>query len=99
MQAILNLDQHIAQIQLKGNFTWEGQREIKQVTQEVLANGAITELHFDLAEVERMDSAGLGMLLLLHERSAGRRIVLSNIPEPVRATLDVANTGGIFEMR
>ncbi len=99
MQAILELAQPVAHIRLAGHFTWEGQRSFRQVTQDMLGHTDIKAIHFDLARVESMDSTALGMLLLLHERAQGRAIVLHGMRADIRAMVDIANTGGMFELR
>ena len=99
MQATLELAQPVAHIRLAGHFTWEGQRSFRQATVDTLAHADIEAIHFDLAGVQTMDSTALGMLLLLHERAQGRAIVLHGMRPEIRAMIDIANTGGIFELR
>ena len=99
MHAALKLENNIAHIQLNGHFTFEAHRDFKQVTQEALDNPAVTALHLDFASVDYMDSAALGMLLLLNERANGRRITLVNCKGTVKAVLDIANFGKIFEIK
>ncbi|KPC54102.1 STAS domain-containing protein [Amantichitinum ursilacus] len=99
MHAALKLEQNIAQIQLNGHFTFEAHRDFKQVTQEALDNPSVTALTLDFAGVDYMDSAALGMLLLLNERAGGRRITLVNCKGTVKAVLDIANFGKIFDIK
>ncbi|GGP22582.1 STAS domain-containing protein [Silvimonas iriomotensis] len=99
MQATFELEHPVAHIRLQGHFTFEGQRSFRQATQEMLATPDFTAIHFDLTDVESMDSTALGMLLLLHERAAGRPIILHSMRPDIRAMIKIANTGGIFELR
>ncbi|SMC17897.1 anti-anti-sigma factor [Andreprevotia lacus DSM 23236] len=98
MQATLTLDAGRAVIALVGNFTYEAHREFKQVTTAAVAAEGVTELDIDFDQVVYMDSAALGMLLLLNERAAGRKIKLSNCRGTVKSVLDIANFGKIFQI-
>ncbi|WP_229679363.1 STAS domain-containing protein [Silvimonas amylolytica] len=96
---MLELAQPVAHIRLSGHFTWEGQRSFRQVTQDMLTHKGVDTIHFDLSGVETMDSTALGMLLLLHERAKGRPILLHGMRPDIRTMVEIANTGGIFELR
>ncbi|WP_028456699.1 STAS domain-containing protein [Chitinilyticum litopenaei] len=99
MQATMKQDGNKAIIALRGSFTFEVHREFKQVTNAALERNDVSTIELDLAEVDYMDSAALGMLLLLNERSNGRKITLVNCKGTVRSVLDIANFGKIFEIR
>ncbi|WP_028448747.1 MULTISPECIES: STAS domain-containing protein [Chitinibacter] len=99
MQTQINFDQGRGQIAMKGNFTFESHREFKQATTSVLEQAGLTEIELDFAEVDYMDSAALGMLLLLNERASGRKVTLVNCKGTVKSVLDIANFGKIFEIR
>lgn len=99
MQAILSFNNHQACITLSGNFTFEAHRDFKEATTSALAHEGLTELELDFAAVDYLDSAALGMLLLLNERAGGRKISLVNCHGTVRAVLDIANFSKIFEIR
>lgn len=99
MQAILTIDKHKARIVLDGVFTFEAHREFKEATIGALGSEGVEEIEIDFNAVEYIDSAALGMLLLLNERAGGRKISLNRCTGTVRAVLDVANFGKIFEIR
>ncbi|WP_028453449.1 STAS domain-containing protein [Chitinilyticum aquatile] len=99
MQATMQQDGNKAVITLRGSFTFEVHREFKQVTNSALERNDITAIDLDLGEVDYMDSAALGMLLLLNERCNGRKITLLNCKGTVRSVLDIANFSKIFEIR
>ena len=65
----------------------------------LLDNGAVHEIEIDLGKVDYMDSAALGMLLLLQERADSRQITLVNASGVVSQLLDVANFGRVFNIR
>ena len=96
MQAILTIDKPKASIAIDGVFTFEAHREFKAATITALE---IEEIEIDFKAVKYIDSAALGMLLLLNERAGSRKVVLCNCTGTVKAVLDVANFGKLFEIR
>ncbi|GAB3259804.1 STAS domain-containing protein [Chitinimonas naiadis] len=98
MEATVSINGSHALIGLSGDFTFEAHRAFKEATQQILGRADITTVEIDFANVDYMDSAALGMLLLLRERLTQRPIALSNTRGTVRAVLDVANFGRLFEL-
>ncbi|GLR11973.1 STAS domain-containing protein [Chitinimonas viridis] len=98
MEAIVSLNGGHARIALSGDFTFEAHRPFKDASQQVMANLDIASLEIDFDGVDYMDSAALGMLLLLRERLGQSPIRLTNTRGTVRAVLDVANFGRLFEL-
>ena len=99
MQTVLSVNDNKAVIGLEGHFTFEAHRDFKEVTTNALAHEGVQSIELDLAGVDYLDSAALGMLLLLNERAAGRKVSLSNCKGTVKTVLDIANFGKIFEIR
>jgi anti-anti-sigma factor len=99
MQTQISFDQGRGRITMSGNFTFESHREFKQATTTVLEHPGLTEIELDFADVDYMDSAALGMLLLLNERASGRKVTLIHCKGTVKSVLDIANFGKIFEIR
>ncbi|WP_157314743.1 STAS domain-containing protein [Chitinibacter sp. GC72] len=99
MQTEISFDQGRGRIAMVGNFTFESHREFKQATTTVLEHEGVAEVELDFDAVEYMDSAALGMLLLLNERASGRKVTLINCKGTVKSVLDIANFGKIFEIR
>ncbi|WP_228028144.1 STAS domain-containing protein [Chitinibacter fontanus] len=99
MQTQISFDQGRGRIAMTGNFTFESHREFKQATTTVLEHPGLTDIELDFAEVDYMDSAALGMLLLLNERASGRKVTLVGCKGTVKSVLDIANFGKIFEIR
>lgn len=98
MQASCSIENGHARIVLAGDFTFEGHQAFKQATQQVLASEGVSLLSVDFDAVDYMDSAALGMLLLLKERFGERPIQLLKSRGTVRAVLDVANFGRLFQL-
>lgn len=99
MQAALTFETRKAHIALSGNFTFEAHRDFKEATSGALSHEGLTEIEIDFDGVDYLDSAALGMLLLLNERAGGRKITLINCRGTVKAVLDIANFNKIFEIR
>lgn len=98
MDATVNIQASHAQITLTGDFTFEAHRAFKDASQSVLTNSSVSSVDIDFAGVPYMDSAALGMLLLLRERMGTKVIRLVNTRGTVKAVLDVANFGRLFEV-
>jgi len=98
MQALLTLAPPLARVRLDGNFTYEAHRGFKEATQPALDDAAVRQIEIDFGAVGYLDSAALGMLLLLNERAAGRQVRLVNVKGTVRSVLEIANFGKIFEI-
>jgi len=99
MQATVTFTDDRARIALEGNFTYEAHRDFKQASTIALDNPAARVLDIDFGKVEYMDSAALGMLLLLKERAVNRDMVLSHCTGTVLAVLNIANFGRIFNIQ
>lgn len=87
-----------AMIALEGSFTYESHREFKAATTNALTLEGLTEIEIDFSGVDYLDSAALGMLLLLNERAGGRKITLVNCQGTVKAVLEIANFNKVFEI-
>ncbi|MBM5573496.1 MULTISPECIES: STAS domain-containing protein [Deefgea] len=99
MQVNVRFDNNRAILALNGNFTFEFHREFKHATTSALQHPGLSDIEIDFSAVDYMDSAALGMLLLLNERAAGKKITLVNCKGTVKSVLDIANFGKIFEIR
>ncbi|WP_255991480.1 STAS domain-containing protein [Chitinolyticbacter albus] len=98
MQALLTLAPPLAHIRLDGNFTFEAHRTFKEATTPALDHSAVKQIEVDFADVGYLDSAALGMLLLLNERATGRQVRLINVKGTVRSVLEIANFGKLFDI-
>ena len=93
------LDGSVALVHVGQQLSHESHRAFTQITGEALQNPEVDELHLDFSDVTYLDSAALGMLLLLRQRADGYRILLLNCGPGVRSVLDIANFNKIFELR
>jgi HptB-dependent secretion and biofilm anti anti-sigma factor len=101
MQAELKTERENAVIHLTGRFDFSSHTEFKQCYEAALTEPTVRRISVDLKSVEYLDSAALGMLLLLKERATARSlsVALVNCNGLVKELLDVANFGVVFEMQ
>jgi|SRR5688572_14485537 HptB-dependent secretion and biofilm anti anti-sigma factor len=101
MQAELKTERENAVIHLTGRFDFSSHTAFKQCYEAALTEPRVRKISVDLQSVEYLDSAALGMLLLLKERATAQAmsVALVNCKGLVRELLDVANFGVVFEMQ
>ncbi|HEX8986576.1 MAG TPA: STAS domain-containing protein [Rhodocyclaceae bacterium] len=82
-------------------FDFSLMRYFRSTVEEAVHRHPGNEIVVDLAKTNYLDSAALGMLLVLrdHARRGGKSVVLSRATGAVRSSLDVANFGKLFEFR
>lgn len=87
-----------ALVNLGGQLAHSDHAVFTQITREAATHPEVTEFILDFAAVAYLDSAGLGMLLLLRDRTAGKRVVLAHCIHGVKAVLKMANFDKLFEI-
>ncbi|MBI5438836.1 MAG: STAS domain-containing protein [Nitrosomonadales bacterium] len=90
-----------ARIAVSGRFDFQTHRDFKDTYTPLLDNAAVSEIEIEMSKVYYMDSAALGMLLLLNERAhaANKPVALVNASGTVSRVLEVANFSNIFNIR
>lgn len=88
-----------ARIAISGRFDFQAHRDFKDAYAPLLDNAAVREIEVEMSKVDYMDSAALGMLLLLSERAVNRPVALVNASGVVSRLLEVTNFGKIFNIR
>lgn len=88
-----------AEITITGRLTFKFHKEYKDFLDELLKN-KVDRFVFDLAGVEFIDSAGLGMLLIAKQKAQGQSaaVILRKPAENVKRMLQVAKFDKIFEI-
>ncbi len=90
-------DKH-AHIKLSGRFTYN-EHESFQNSLEALLERELTEVTIDLSSLKFIDSAGLGMLLLMRDKiPAHTHISLSGAQEQVRKILTLTHLDQVFTL-
>ncbi len=86
---------------MSGRFDFEVHRDFKNTYMPLLDNVALREIEIEMNKVDYLDSAALGMLMLLNERAkeANKPVTLLNPSSVVSQVLEVANFGKIFNIR
>jgi anti-anti-sigma factor len=84
---------------LAGDLDMPATFKIEPELDRLLAGNDVRRLLVDLADVRFVDSAGLGALLSIRERTNGLGIEMSlvNVSDPVRRLLDFTGTAAVFE--
>ncbi len=85
-------------IHLKGQFNFHSRKAFKVASQQALHHPEGREIALDMADVEYIDSAALGMLLLLRDKAkrVGKEIVLRRARGQVLEILQVTNFERMF---
>lgn len=86
---------------ISGRFDFQVHRDFRGAYTPLLDNAAVSEIEAEMSKVDYMDSAALGMLLLLGERAkaANKPVVLANASGTVLQVLEIANFGKIFNIK
>ena len=88
-------------ISISGRFDFIVHREFKKQYMRMLTDVQIREIEVNLQCVDYMDSAALGMLMLLNERAhaVNKSVVLCYPSVTVARLLDVANFARMFSIK
>lgn len=89
-----------AVITLGGRFDFSAFRPFRELYEPLLIKPDIDTIDLSFSAVDYLDSAALGMLLLLREKAekAGKKVILSGCQGTVLGLFEVANFGRLFEM-
>lgn len=100
MNVITRLNDTTATLAITGRFDFNARHAFKQATDAALA-GAARAILLDLRAAEYIDSAALGMLLLLrdHAQKAGKAVSLAARQGTVADILKVARFDSIFGLQ
>lgn len=84
--------QGVGRLRLRGNFDFASHRDFRAASERAMGLAA-DRVELDLEGVDYLDSAALGMLLVLEDDAKERRqkIAIVSCSETARAVLEVAN--------
>ena len=87
-------------VKISGAITFDDHENMKALISDVEDNSS-DQVEVDMQELSAIDSAGIGLLLLLNDRvkAFGGALVLRNIPPVPGKILEVAKIGEIIEIR
>ena len=90
-------------VNLSDEVTFAHNRKFKEMIESIFGSdskvtGKFKTIVFDLQRVTFIDSAGLGIFILVKDRSdkVGAKVILRKPPTEVRKMLDVARFGKVF---
>lgn len=88
-------------IRIPTRFDFRLTHDFHRTVGDLLGRGDGSEIVVDFTGTDYMDSAGLGMLLVLRDsaRGAGKSIVLARATGHVKRTLEIANFSKLFQFR
>lgn len=83
---------------LEGRFDFRAHPQFREAARQALEAGGLREIDIDLARVSYLDSAALGMLLMLRERAGlpDGSLRLCHASESVQRVLDIARFERLF---
>jgi anti-anti-sigma factor len=86
------------EVALVGDLDMAATFKLESELERLLARHEVRRLVFDLADLTLVDSAGLGALLAMRDRTEdlGIEMVLANLSDPVRRILDLSGLGPVL---
>lgn len=92
---------HLARIATSGRFDFQAHCDFKNAYTLLLDNAAVREIEIEMSKVDYIDSAALGMLLLLGEcaKAANKPVALVNVSGTVLRVLEIANFSKVFNIK
>ncbi len=89
-----------ATIGLSGRFCFDSHREFRAAYDPLIGDPEVQTVVLDFAGVDYLDSAALGMLLLLREKlgAVGQEVEISGVAGVAKQILDVANFSRLFRI-
>ncbi|MET0378456.1 MAG: STAS domain-containing protein [Spongiibacteraceae bacterium] len=93
-------DNGTAVLRLSGRFDFSAFRPFRELYEPLLSDSDVSVIELNFAAVEYVDSAALGMLLMLRDKGEklGKKVVLSGCGGNVQQLLEVANFQQLFEI-
>lgn len=97
MDYAIDIKDHEAQVRMSGRLTFNDHAKLRALIKEMSTNGAKRQV-LDLASLEFVDSAGIGMLLIAREELSNldKQFVLRKAAGQVKRVLTVAQLGKLI---
>lgn len=91
-------DDTCVEVAVGGDFDMAATFKLEPEVDRLLAETRVRRLVVDLAEARFIDSAGVGALLSIRERTEqlGVELILANVPDPVQRVLDLTGTSTVL---
>jgi|tagenome__1003787_1003787.scaffolds.fasta_scaffold20614495_3 anti-anti-sigma factor len=87
-------DETALELALAGDLDMVATFNLEPKVDRLLAEGGVRRLILNLADVAFIDSAGVGALVSIRERTEqlGVELILANVPAPVHRVLEITGT-------
>ena len=96
MDCIVKRQDSALKVTMKGKCTFSDYTHFKAIVEQ-LETHSLSAIDIELAQLEYIDSSGLGMLLMLNEKSCGKTAIRIISPQgQVKKMIDVARLGNVF---
>jgi HptB-dependent secretion and biofilm anti anti-sigma factor len=94
------MSDNIATLHPSERFDFSSYRKFRESYEPALENPRVKSIIIDLSHVQYIDSAALGIMLLLRDkaRMAGKQISIANPKGAVKELLDIANFNKLFSV-
>jgi len=98
MEITVSRHGNLAQIKLPQRFDFNFLSEFRRAYTPLLEDNSITDIELDCANMQFIDSSGLGLLLLLHEKAqlTNPKLSIANCDARVRKIFAIANINKLF---
>jgi anti-sigma B factor antagonist len=92
------VDDTFVEVALAGDFDMVTTFKLEPEVDRLLAETGVRRLVLNLADVRFIDSAGVGALLSIRERTEqlGVELILANVPDPVQRVLRLTGTAVVL---
>ena len=92
--------ENTATLKLSGSFIFQEHRNFTDSYKSLLEGTRINAIAVDLSEIDYLDSAALGMLLLLKETAESKKVVVTLLRPTgnVKKIIEIANFNKIFHI-
>ncbi len=97
MQSRIQNNGDAVELHLEGRFTFTDHESFRRLIEE-LGGAAPRQCTIDLSAVTYLDSAAVGMLLLMRERLDRSKIVLKGGSPSVKELIRIAKLGTLFDI-
>lgn len=100
MDIIKSFEDGICRITLQGKFTFFDHAAFREIMDEI-GHDNVRQIILDMADLTFIDSAGLGMLLLLHDEVGKfeKPLIISGAAGQVKKMFEVAHFEALFTMQ
>lgn len=100
MRISKSIFENTSTLKLSGSFIFQEHRNFTDSYKSLLEGSKINTIAVDLSEIDYLDSAALGMLLLLKETAAAKKVGVTLVRPTgnVKKIIEIANFNKLFQI-